>query len=89
VKEPTWEEKLEAMCSVKKVLPKMRKPEDWYCPIPGELINESRTFLTSSFGDGRTPEEAVNKAWEICTNNEIKVGSKYLLWNGFMFQDQS
>lgn len=45
---------------------KMRKPNDWYCSLPGEVVYQN--ISTSTFGNGGTPQAAVNAAWEIFTN---------------------
>lgn len=89
-----WEQKLEAMqalCGKHNVSLCMRRPGDWYV----EVINRSiggDGLLRGSFGNGATPEEAVNDDWrqyvdELPNDRHIVLNSNgvrsHWQWNGY------
>lgn len=94
----TWEEKLQALqalgCDTSL---KMRAPGNWYVAAVGRAI-AGDGFLTGSYGNGRTPQEAVEDDWNeivvnLPINRYINVSSysagkeKNVRWNGFMWAD--
>lgn len=90
-----WEQKLETMRSmgsdrIPAINPKMRKPGNWFCSIPGNIAGDG--FLTGNSGEGTTPRAAVLDAWNIITNipkgKYLKLHSgRMVRWNGAMFAD--
>lgn len=91
----TWEQKLAALQALAECHLCMRKPGDWYVSHRVDVGGEG--FLRGSYGNGKTPEEAVNDHWEIYTA-QLKPGNvvvaygnsdreKRVRWNGFMWQD--
>ncbi len=93
----TWEEKLQALQALCETVLIMRKPGNWYVSASGRSI-AGDGFLTGSYGNGATPEEAVEDDWNIFVVNlpldrYINVSSysagkeKNVRWNGFMWAD--
>jgi hypothetical protein len=73
----------------------MRKPEDWYVHSSGLEIKLGAT-LRSPYGDGKTPEMAVNALWDQLTGlsedqyivlNAYQTNRRAIRWNGWMWQD--
>lgn len=93
----TWEEKLSACCSIADTSLSMRKPGDWYVSSGMEVIERGhRGVLVGSYGNGKTPEEAVENHWKkLVENPEVECivvhamrdDRRELIWNGFMWQD--
>lgn len=92
----TWEQKLQAMKAIADHKLIMRKPGDWYVNAPIEVGGGG--VLVSMFGQGTTPEMAVNDHWAQLVENlpsdrYITGGnpghSKCVRWNGFMWEDAS
>lgn len=88
-----YEEKLEAMNVLGECRVLMRKPGDWYVHQSTDIKNNS--ILEGRYGNGSTPEEAINNHWEQLTNlapHEYIVISPYtgrraVKWEGFMWKD--
>lgn len=87
----TWEQKLQALQALGNTSLRMRKPGDWYVSQNGVSIREG-SILKGSYGNGKTPEEAVTNHWLLYsapTNNQTVViddGRRGVCWNGFMWQ---
>jgi hypothetical protein len=92
----TWEQKLEAieaLCGITTVNLQMRKPGDWYVSAGMSISKDG--ISTSSYGNGKTPEEAVNDHWNIYAVNlppELSIilgytADKKYRWNGFMWRE--
>jgi len=78
----------------------MRKPNDWYCRLPGVELKNGITLQTVR-GTGGSPGEAVAAAWIAATELPSSPdGGPYLVvnatdpkrrramrWNGFMWAD--
>jgi hypothetical protein len=93
----TWEQKLAALKALADASLRMRAPGDWYVSHSVNVTDHpcmSRGF----YGNGTTPEEAVNDHWrqlvdELGGGHYLKVlgtPDKFYRWNGFMwaeFQD--
>lgn len=93
----TWEEKLAAMMALVgpfTVSLRMRTPGTWYVHAKGRDIGNG-VVLMGKYGDGKTPEEAVNADWGIYTN--LKTGERVVIdgmtgkrraatWNGYMWE---
>jgi hypothetical protein len=79
-----WEEKFEIMKNMTHTEICMRKPSDWY-------ISSWMNIAGGSYGEGHTPEEAINNQWELMTTRSFEIsswkhdGKEYLRWNGFLF----
>jgi hypothetical protein len=70
----------------------MRKPGDWYVSCGMSIGGDGP--LTGSYGNGATPEDAVNEHWEVYSNlpfNRYAVNreNKRARWNGFMWEQIS
>lgn len=90
-----WQQKAAALNALAEIEIKIRKPGDWYCSNHVEVKNGS--CLESCFGNGASPEEAVNDHWTQAVDDLTP--KKYLVvnaglacrravkWNGFMWED--
>jgi hypothetical protein len=71
---------------------KMRAPDDWYVSCGMSIGGDG--MLTGSYGNGRTPEEAVEDHWSIYSElpfDRYAVNHDNLRarWNGFMWKEIS
>lgn len=90
-----WQEKAAALNAIGRVNLLIRKPGDWYVHHEHVEIKD-RCFLRGSFGNGATPEAAIEDHWRKFVD---EIGSCYVVtnaysgnrravrWNGFMWQD--
>jgi hypothetical protein len=94
----TWEQKLQALQALSDVALHMRKPGDWYVNASMEIGADDSGVLVGSYGNGTTPQEAVEDHWSIytvllkpkeycviCTGSQAT--RRHVRWNGFMWQD--
>lgn len=89
-----WEEKLSALQALTDTCLRMRSPGDWYVMAHGRCIGGDG-FLRGSYGNGKTPQEAVEDDWRQMTTHPLSsyivVGSgekeRRVRWNGFMWVD--
>lgn len=65
-----WEQKFEALNALAECSLKMREPGNWYVSQSTELKEGS--MLVGTYGNGVTPEEAVNDHW-----NKLVVPSSF------------
>lgn len=89
----TWEQKLAACQALSACSLKMREPGDWYVSQDVEIKDKS--ILKGEYGNGTTPEEAVEDHWTRLTQlaaHEYLVTRagggelrKAVRWNGFMW----
>lgn len=88
-----WEQKLVALQCICPTWLCMRRPGDWFVEARGRDVMEGEggMFLCGSYGNGRTPEEAVNNDWEVIAvpGHAIRVHDKYWRWGGFMWQQMT
>jgi len=92
--EMTWEQKLEACKSISQTHLEMRSPGDWFV-AQYDLAVKRGIGLEGRYGNGRTPEEAVNDHWNQLTQLErgeylvfhggLREKRRAFLWNGFMW----
>jgi hypothetical protein len=92
-----WQQKLQALQALAEVSLHMRKPYDWYVNTSMEIGADDSAFLIGEYGNGRTPEEAVNNHWLIFSTLEspkyVVIGAsdggkrRHVRWNGFMWED--
>ena len=87
-----WEQKLEALKSLCDIRLIMRTSRDWYIDSHMEIADG--VFLSGEYGNGNSPEEAVNNHWELYTNDSdigitklIKADEKYWYWKRFMWKE--
>lgn len=89
-----WQQKLEALSCLCEPSLKMRKPDDWYFSASLEIGGDG--MLASCYGNGGSPEEAVNDTWEQAVthlpSDRYLVGRKYgeytrHRWNGYMWEN--
>jgi hypothetical protein len=92
----TWEQKLAACQALAECSLKMRKPGDWYVSTSVETIERGHEgMLVGRYGNGPTPEAAVEDHWRQITADDVKalvVRAMYpdrrkVRWNGFMWWD--
>lgn len=87
----TYEQMLVAMRAAgnRTLSPHMIEPGKWICRLPGCIGGDG--MLTSTFGSGKNPEEAVTDAWDQCVNlpedRYLQVENRRVRWNGFMWED--
>lgn len=89
----TWEQKFEALKAFGGSYARieMRRPGDWYCAPGGELAGDG--MLRGEYGNGRTPEEAVNNCWACIERTPLdrywrsSSSNKNFRWNGYMWQE--
>lgn len=91
--EMTWEEKLNALQHLASHFLKMRRPGDWY--IHASLGIKKDCLLCCEYGQGKTPQEAVDNHWDIYTNlgegqtivvDSYKASRKEYVWDNFMWK---
>lgn len=90
----SWEEKLSAFQALSDTSLRMRKPGDWYVSAHVEVKN--RSMLEGRFGNGRSPQEAVENHWDKLTNlapheyiivDAMRESRRAVCWNGFMWKN--
>ncbi len=86
--ELTYEQKLAALKAISDVCLRMRDPGNWYVDARERECREG-SALVGKYGNGATPQEAVNDDWEQISNHPKVVigGERTVRWNGFMWQD--
>lgn len=96
----TWEEKFAAMKALVgdfAISLMMREPGDWYVSVRGRDVGGDGV-LVDAYGNGRTPEEAVNADWR-CLVEELPPDKfivvqrqgeprRHVRWNGYMWQER-
>lgn len=86
----TWEQKMAALQTLTDTSLRMRAPGDWYVSMSGAALVKG-SFLHSVGGDGRTPEEAVEGAWEDVTGHRVRVSrdgkDRDVVWVGCMWKE--
>jgi hypothetical protein len=94
----TWEQKYEAMSALVghfNISLKMRKAGDWYVMAKGREIG-GNGMLLSAYGNGKTPEKAIEDDWEKYTT-ELGAGRIIVInaagkdrcevrWNGYRWE---
>ena len=88
-----WEQKLQALNAIGDCKLIMRQPGNWYVSQGVDVKNIH--VLEGRYGNGRTPQEAVEDHWNSLTNlaeHEYVVGREGCVgdrtavrWNGFMW----
>ena len=90
----TWEQKLAALKSLTETHLKMREPGNWYVSAHAREVQDG-CVLSSSYGNGATPEEAVEDDFRKMTAvkypkaivvNYRGTREKRVRWNGFMWE---
>lgn len=99
----TWEQKLaaiQALLGSYEVCLRMRQPGNWYVDTKGrEITSDDSGILSSEYGNGRSPQEAVENDWRKCVDelpahqyivlNAGVKGRRHVRWNGYMWADVS
>lgn len=93
----TWEEKLAALKALTPTHLEMRKPGDWYVSAYGrEIQTYVSCTLLSDYGNGASPEEAVEDDWQRMTKlppggyivlHATTDKRRHVVWNGYMWED--
>ena len=91
-----WEEKADALNALSAISILMRGRGDWYVRQSVEIKDGS--MLGGGYGNGETPEEAINNHWEkmvldltprqYLVLNAYGADRRAVLWNGFMWADR-
>lgn len=89
----TWEQKLQALSALTECTLHMRKPGNWYVQQSADVSDGK--FLRGSYGNGRSPQEAVEDHWRQLTKKGACVVIHFMsddrrrevTWNGFMWED--
>jgi len=93
-----YQEKFAAINAVAEASLLMRKPGDWYVSQPTEITSDSSAMLSGKYGNGETPEKAIDAHWDELTRTlkpdeyvVIHAGDpkrrRHLRWNGYMWED--
>ena len=90
----TYEQKIQACQAVGEFSLCMRRPGDWYVDHAVEMKDTPESaLLCVTYGNGATPEDAVEDHWKILTAPAPMVivlhadRRRLVHWNGFMWQD--
>lgn len=94
----TWEQKLQALNALTPTCVKMRAPGNWYVSAYArELQAHDSCILRGEYGNGHSPEEAVENDWKLiahCSPKDVVLvhatdpkKRRAFRWNGFMWQD--
>jgi hypothetical protein len=92
----TWEEKLMALKALCPTHLEMRAPGNWYVSAHGrETQRPGDDILVGAYGNGKTPEAAVEDDWRQVTARECYVvlnamvpeRRRRIRWNGFMWEE--
>lgn len=87
-----WQQKLAALNALSECSLKMRKPGDWY--VSQRVTVKRGSVLVGEYGNGVTPEEAVNDHWNQLAEDlprgeylvaDLSGSRKAVRWNGFMW----
>lgn len=91
-----WQQKAAALDALAELTIKFRKPNDWY--VSQRVDVKDNAILRGEYGNGTTPQEAVEDHWLHLVTN-LEKSPLYLVafagddrrravrWNGFMWQD--
>lgn len=88
-----WEEKWAALLALAPGDVKMRRPGSWYAAIRAEQKMKDG-FLYGDYGNGPTPEQAVQDAWNVYTKGVQVIYSntgkrEEYIWNGWRWVDMT
>lgn len=91
----TWEQKLQALNRLAPCRLVMRSPGDWYVEQRTALKTHGSQILWGAFGNGSSPEAAVNNHWHVLTelapadyvvvNAMSSSNRRAVVWNGCMW----
>jgi hypothetical protein len=94
-----WEQKLEALQGLDcEISLRMRAPGNWYVDHRGiEVKKHGSAILRGEYGNGRTPEEAVEDHWRLLTglgpeeyvvlHAMLPEKRRHVVWSGFMWAE--
>lgn len=93
-----YEQKMYALQALAEISVRMRKPGDWY--VNQDVSVKDDHVLISSYGNGLTPEEAIDDHWDeiamktsaskpivVIRHTDEGTERKHYFWNGFMWCD--
>lgn len=82
-----WEQKLHALKKLSfNTRLEMRSPGDWY--VQASMQIPEGQMLRGAYGEGPTPEAAVEAHWVIYGCGKIfDCSGKQFRWNGFMWEE--
>jgi len=86
-----YQQKLEALNTLAECSLKMYEPNDWYVE-QDVMIGDGDGTGVSVFGNGCSPEEAVNDHWSQLTTGQMSseyiiANEKHWKWNKFMWRE--
>lgn len=85
----TTDEKFAALKLLCETSLRMRAPRDWYVSASGRECKNG-CILRSSYGNGSTPQEAIEDDWRIISSHPcivIDYGKRQVRWNRYMWED--
>jgi hypothetical protein len=92
-----WEQKLEALQAITRCELCMRSPGNWYVSAHsrGVVSGEDGWLLEGSYGNGRSPQEAIEDDWQKIAESRLPVKvdgvdyktTRYVQWNGYMWRE--
>lgn len=92
----TYEQKLAALKALTPTHLEMREPGNWYVSAYARECRLNTHGLIGHYGNGKTPEDAINDDWEqISTNPRVIINAmspdnrREVRWNGFMWETLS
>ena len=90
-----WQQKAAALDALAPIQVMIREPGDWYINQATEIGGNG--LLHGVYGNGRTPQEAIENHWSLLTKLEPgfyivtdatdRERRRHRRWNGFMWQD--
>ena len=90
-----WQDKAMALNVLAEISIKVRKQNDWYISQATEIGGDG--FLTGSYGNGKTPEEAIENHWaklvgklpqtKYIVTRDHNNKQKWWRWNCFMWKE--
>lgn len=97
-REMTWEEKLDAMIALAPGTTIQRRPgANWYVAMRGcEITKDDSGILDGRYGNGATPQLAVEDAWKTYTElkpeeyiirGAMSNNPRHFRWNGYMWEE--
>lgn len=90
----TYEEKFLALQSLTSHCLRMRRVGNWY--VDSGLEIKDGAIFSGDYGEGKTPEEAINNHWDIYSKvklpntivvNDYTENRHEYIWNGYMWKE--
>ena len=93
----SWQRQFEALKCLGDACLRMREPGNWYVSQDSVNIARRNGVRSGAFGNGETPEKAVQDHWRKYTAEDTVIEyrdletstMRYVSWNGFMWASVS